>query len=94
MVTQQNFLGVIKVLTSNIYLSNMIFPLTCIKLQLILIYRHMYYQWIKIEGSPGNKRFDSIKDFSIRSFWYHSKTDQEEPLGFVQISLLMTHLDI
>ena len=65
------------------YLSNMIFHLTFIKVWLIIIHYSIHCYKIKIEESPQYNFFDNIEDLSKRSFWYHSKWHQDEPLGHV-----------
>ena len=78
-VCYKKFLGVLKVVTDNIYFSNMTFPLTFIKVWLKLIQKNKRWCWIKIEESPKHNFFYSIENLSIRSFWYHRKWHQGNP---------------
>ena len=82
----QYIFGLLKVVTNNIYFSNMIFHLTFIKVWLI-IQKNKHCWWIKIEESPKCKFFDNIEDLWIRSFWYYSKWHQDEPVGYVVFTL-------
>ena len=75
----QKILGVLKMVTNNIYISNMIFPLTFIKAWLKLMQKSKRYYWIKREESSEYSFLDSIGNLSIRSFWYHSKGYQGNP---------------
>ena len=51
-VCYKKFLDVLKVIASNIYFSNMIFPLIFMKMWLILIKNKKDFLWIKIEEIP------------------------------------------
>ena len=72
----RKFLGVLDVVTSNICISNMIFPLMFIKVWKKLMQINKGCYWIKIEESREYNFFDSIENLSIRSFWYHCKWHQ------------------
>ena len=75
-VCYKTFLGVLKVVTNNIYFRQQYdFPLKVIIIWLILILliqRNKQRQWIEIKESPEYIFYDSIGDLAIRSFWYHS----------------------
>ena len=77
-VCYKKFLGVIKVVINKIYFSNMIFPLTFIKVWLQLMQKNKHYYWIKIE-KLWIQFFDGIEKLSRRSSWYHSKWHQGNP---------------
>ena len=62
LVCYKNFLGVLKMVTNNIFFSNMIFRSTFIKAWLILIENYMHCQWMKIGKSPDYNCFDNNED--------------------------------
>ena len=76
LVYYKTSLGVLKVVTSNIYFRQQYdFPLKTIIIWLILILliqRNTHCQSIEIKESPEYIFYDNIGDFSIRSFRYHS----------------------
>ena len=62
LVCYKKFLGVLKVVTNNIYFSNMIFPLTFMKVWVILIQKNKDCYWIKIEEIPEYRFFDNTEN--------------------------------
>ena len=84
LVCYKTFLGVLKVVTNNIYFRQQYdFPFKVIVMWLILIQRNTYCQWIEIKESPEYIFYDNIGDSSIRSFWYQSNdTKRNSWVGF------------
>ena len=75
-VCYKTFLGVLKVVTNNIYFRQQYdFPLKVIIMWptlILLIQRNTHCPRIEIKESPEYIFYDNIGDFSTRSFWYHS----------------------
>ena len=68
-VCYKTFLGVLKVVTDNIYFRQQYdFPLNVFIMWLILIQKNTHCQWIEIDEYPEHKFYDNIRDLSIRSF--------------------------
>ena len=59
--------------------SNMIFPLTFIKVWLKPMQMNKRCEWIKTEEGSEYNFFDSTENLSMISFWYHSKWHQRNP---------------
>ena len=57
-----------------------------------MLIQNNIYCWIEttrieIKESRQSKFYNNIGDLSIRSFWYHNSDYQEEPLGYVVLTL-------
>ena len=83
LVCYKTFLGVLKVVTNNIYFRQQYdFPLKVIIIWLILILlnqRNTHCQWIEIKVSLEYIFYDNFGDLSIWSFWYHGNDTKRNP---------------
>ena len=57
-----------------------------------MLIQNNIYCWIEttrieIKENRQSKFYNNIGDLSIRSFWYHNSDHQEEPLGYVVLTL-------
>ena len=59
--------------------TNLIFPVTFIKVCPIPVQNNMYSWWIEIKHIPKYKLYDNTGDLSKTTFWYHSNDTKRNP---------------
>ena len=59
--------------------TNLIFPVTSIKVCPLPIQNSMHFWWIEIKDIPKYKLYDNIGDFLKTTFWYHNYDTKRNP---------------